>query len=79
MSPNGENFTLDDMDNEFANWEMTKDEDLNLIKMVNLVTGRTMVGFQDFRSEWFCFEEMGVSREDKNPMIAFAQLMWNLV
>lgn len=70
-------FILDGLDSEFSRWRMTTDD--GLIKMINQVTGIAYLGFQNFRSEWFGFQANGVSREDKNPMVAFAQLIWNLV
>lgn len=78
LTADGDKFVLNGLDSKLAHWRMTTTKD-DLIKMVNQKTGIAYLGFQNFQSKWFSFRAGTVSREDKNPMVAFAQLMWNLV
>lgn len=71
----GNQFRIDGMSHEFAHWEM--DQENGQVTMTNRILGTKEIGHQD--GDLYYFKEFGVEREHKNPMIAFAQLMWHIV
>ncbi len=64
-------FTIKDVD---GNWLMTRNEDV--VVMTDIEKTREYHGFKS--NEKYYFAEMGCEREDADPRIAFAQLMYNL-
>lgn len=70
----GSQFIIDGMTYKFAHWRMSQ-ESARVI-MTNRILDTIEVGYKD--GELYHFHQFGVERKHKNPMVAFAQLLWNI-
>ena len=78
LTANKNEFVLDGMPDELSSWFLRPhSRDHELIVISN--TKRNLHYHGNFFRGKYYFNQFGVEREDKNPMVAFAQLMWNLV